>query len=285
MALRRGSISIDGAQGTLPAAASHATLLAHWASMRALESPMEKMTRRLVLGAMLAVAGIASAADPGEWSYSGEHGPDNWARLAPEFGACAGKNQSPIDLTGFIDAHLNPITTAYRAGGTGIINNGHTVQVDYDAGSSITVEGIAFTLKQFHFHAPSENHVAGRAYPMEAHLVHADKDGNLLVLAVMIKEGVANKALAEFWPAIPKNAGESAPLPRPFLAARLLPADHHYYRFNGSLTTPPCSEGVRWLVLKAPVSASKEQIEAFEHVMHHPNNRPLQAVNARPVLR
>jgi carbonic anhydrase len=249
------------------------------------EHTMDKTSWRLVLGAMLSVAGIASAADPAEWSYSGEHGPDNWARLAPEFGACAGKNQAPINLTGFINAHLHPITTAYRAGGTAITNNGHTVEVDYDAGSSISVDGIAFTLKQFHFHAPSENHVEGKAYPMEAHLVHADKDGNLAVLAVMIKEGAANKALAEFWPAIPKNAGESVPLPRPFLAARLLPADHHYYRFNGSLTTPPCSEGVRWLVLKTPVSASKEQIEAFEHVMHHPNNRPLQAVNARPVLR
>lgn len=169
-------------------------------------------------------------------------------------------------------------------GGNEILNNGHTVQVNYAAGSSISVDDIQFDLKQFHFHAPSENHINGKSYTMEAHLVHADKDGNLVVVALMFKEGVENKVLAKIWPSIPKNAGEKNALPSPFSVAQLLPSNRDYYRFNGSLTTPPCTEGVRWLVIKQPVSASKEQVEAFSHVMHHSNNRPVQAVNARPVL-
>ncbi len=218
------------------------------------------------------------------WTYSGEEGPENWAKLAPEFGACAGKNQSPINLTNFIEANLKPIKFSYQVGGNEILNNGHTVQVNYAAGSSISVDDIQFDLKQFHFHAPSENHINGKSYTMEAHLVHADKDGNLVVVALMFKEGVENKVLAKIWPSIPKNAGEKNALPSPFAVAQLLPSNRDYYRFNGSLTTPPCTEGVRWLVIKQPVSASKEQVEAFSHVMHHSNNRPVQAVNARPVL-
>jgi carbonic anhydrase len=237
-----------------------------------------------LLGGMLFTSGAAFAAGETHWTYSGEEGPENWARLTPEFAACAGKNQSPINLTGFIKAALKPIKISYQAGGNEIVNNGHTVQVNYAAGSSISVDGIKFELKQFHFHAPSENHINGKSYAMEAHLVHADKDGNLAVVALMFTEGVKNKGLARIWPLIPENAGEKSALKSPFAVAQLLPSNHDYYRYNGSLTTPPCTEGVRWLVMKTPVSASKEQVEAFSHVMHHPNNRPVQPVNARPVL-
>jgi carbonic anhydrase len=242
--------------------------------------------KTFLLSVLLAgtLSAAASAADTTHWTYSGQEGPENWARLSPAFGACAGKNQSPINLTGFIVADLKPISISYRAGGNEITNNGHTVQVNYAAGSNISIDGIQFDLKQFHFHAPSENEINGKSYAMEAHLVHADKKGNLAVVALMFTEGAENEALKKIWTVIPKKAGETSALRSPFDVAQLLPAQHDYYLFNGSLTTPPCTEGVRWLVMKTPVSASKEQVEAFAHVMHHPNNRPVQPVNARPVL-
>lgn len=235
------------------------------------------------MGLLLLSSSAISATGP-HWEYSGEAGPENWAKLSPEYGACAGKNQSPINLSGLIDAKLKPIAFSYKAGTTEILNNGHTVQVNAAEGSSITVDGIQFDLKQFHFHAPSENLINGKSYPLEAHLVHADKDGNLAVVAVMFNAGTASAALEKAWAQMPKNSGDKVDLSAKLSPLDLLPKNRDYYRFNGSLTTPPCSEGVRWLVMKHPASASKEQIETFAHVMHHPNNRPVQAVNARPVL-
>lgn len=243
------------------------------------------MKKLSLTGCLLLVAFAAQAAEGAHWSYSGEEGPENWAKLTPEYGACAGKNQSPIDLTGFIEADLKRLKVNYHANGNEIVNNGHTVQVNFGAGSWITLNDVRYDLKQFHFHAPSENLIEGKSFPMEGHLVHADKDGNLAVVAVMYVEGKENRVLAKAWPQMPKNAGDKAALAAPLNPRGLLPDNQDYYRFNGSLTTPPCTEGVRWLVMKAPVSASKEQIEEFAHVMHHPNNRPVQAVNARPVLR
>lgn len=245
---------------------------------------MRTFFNSVFFGAVLFASVTALAADKPHWTYSGEEGPENWAKLTPEYGACAGKNQTPIDLAGFIEAELKPIRFSYQAGGNEIFNNGHTVQVNYAAGSSISLDGIQFDLKQLHFHAPSENHINGKSYVMEAHLVHADKDGNLAVVALMFNEGDENKLLATIWPLMPANAGEKIALPSPFAVEKLLSSDKSYYRFNGSLTTPPCTEGVRWLVMKTPVSVSKEQVEAFMHVIHHANNRPLQPVNARPVL-
>ena len=122
-----------------------------------------------------------------------------------------------------------------------------------------------FTLKQFHFHAPSENEIKGVSYPLEAHFVHADKDGNLAVVAVMFKEGKENPALAKLWSHMPSKEGDKIALSHTDNALDLFPQNHAYYRFNGSLTTPPCSEGVRWFVMKKPVFASKAQIEAFKH--------------------
>lgn len=241
--------------------------------------------KKTVLSLSLLLASLTAHAEtPKHWEYSGETGPQNWATLSPEFGACSGKNQSPINLTGFIEADLKPIKFSYTSVGSEIVNNGHTVQVNYAAGSSIALDGIQFDLKQFHLHAPSENLINGKSYPMEVHLVHADKDGNLAVVGVMFTEGKENKALAKFWAQMPHDAGEKQKLSSAVLASGLLPANRDYYRFNGSLTTPPCSEGVRWLVMKKPITASKEQIEAFTHAVHHANNRPVQPVNARPVL-
>lgn len=220
------------------------------------------------------------------WGYTGETGPAHWASLKPEFATCgSGKNQSPIDLTGFIEAELQPIAFNYGTVATEVVNNGHTIQANYQPGSTITVDGHSFELKQFHFHSPSENTIDGESFPLEAHLVHADKDGNLAVVAVMFREGEANPALAKLWQAMPEKAGDKAGLGDGVSVNGILPASRDYYRFNGSLTTPPCTEGVEWLVLKSPMTVSAEQVHRFSHVMHHPNNRPVQPVNARPVLK
>lgn len=239
----------------------------------------------MLMAGIAALLGIAYSAGLSHWSYSGDTGPEHWAELSPQYSACSGKNQAPIDLTAFVEADLEPIEFAYRAGGGEISNNGHTVQVSYEAGSTIGVDGQTFQLVQFHFHAPSENHIDGESFPMEAHLVHADKDGNLAVVAVLFAQGKANEALAEAWANMPQRAGDTHAFSSPLDASDLLPANRDYYRFNGSLTTPPCTEGVRWLVMKHPVSASKEQLEKFALAIPHPNNRPIQATNARAVLR
>lgn len=241
------------------------------------------MKRALIAVSMLLFSSFAFSGNGAAWDYTGDTGPDNWAKLSPEYGACAGSNQSPINLTGFIDAKLEPVFFKYGAGSSEILNNGHTVQVNTLPGSTIAVDGIEFELKQFHFHVPSENQIHGKSYPMEGHLVHADNDGNLAVVAVMVTEGEENTALAKAWAQMPEK-GEVKALTSDISPLEILPKEHDYYRFNGSLTTPPCSEGVRWLVMKQPISASKAQIDQFLQVMHHHNNRPIQSTNARPVL-
>ncbi|MDF0750226.1 carbonic anhydrase family protein [Marinobacter sp. 71-i] len=241
------------------------------------------MKRALIAVGMLLFSSFAFSGNGAAWDYTGDTGPDNWAKLSPEYGACAGSNQSPINLAGFIDAKLEPVFFKYGAGSSEILNNGHTVQVNTLPGSTIAVDGIEFELKQFHFHVPSENQIHGKSYPMEGHLVHADNDGNLAVVAVMVTEGEENTALAKAWAQMPEK-GEVKALTSDISPLEILPKEHDYYRFNGSLTTPPCSEGVRWLVMKQPISASKAQIDQFLQVMHHHNNRPIQSTNARPVL-
>ncbi len=239
----------------------------------------------LIFAASLLASPAAFASGKAQWKYSGHEGPEHWGELAPEFAACAkGVNQSPIDLKGAIEANLPPIKFNYATQASEILNNGHTIQANFAPGSTIKVDGILFELKQVHFHAPSENLINGKSYPLEGHLVHANKDGHLAVVAVMYNEGKANAGLAGLWKQMPAEAGGPVALASSVNANGLLPAKRDYYRFNGSLTTPPCSEGVRWLVMKQPVTASREQIEQFSRVMHHPNNRPLQPVNARPVL-
>ena len=235
--------------------------------------------------AMCAATAATVQAGGAHWGYAGDEGPAHWAELSPDYAACAGRNQSPVNLTGFTEASLAPITFRYEAGGTEVINNGHTVQVNYAPGSSIQVDGRTFKLLQFHFHAPSENRINGRAFPMEAHFVHADEDGNLAVVAVMFEEGAENPALAPAWSAMPAHAGGRHALVTAMDAAAILPRQRGYYRYNGSLTTPPCTEGVRWLVMKQPVTASRAQIAAFRQALHGPNNRPVQPLHARVILK
>lgn len=229
------------------------------------------------LGLSLALFGSAHAAN---WGYEGNHGPEHWGEFASE---CAqGKNQSPIDIHSATQAELAKLQLDYQGKVVALTNNGHTLQTSIEGENVLTIDGKAFALKQFHFHTPSENHVDGKSYPLEAHYVHADEQGNLAVVAVFFEQGKANPALANLLENVPER-DQNVAIRAPFDANALIPSDKDYYRFNGSLTTPPCSEGVRWLVIKDPQSISAEQIAQFEHVMGE-NNRPVQPLNARMVL-
>ena len=245
------------------------------------------------LGLLLATLGMPSAAQHsaaahGEqtphWAYEGAQGPEHWSTLAPQFASCGGQNQSPIDIDNLIEAELAPINFDYKTGGSEITNNGHTIQVNARPGNSITLDGITFELKQFHFHAPSENRIDGKSFPMEAHFVHADPAGNLAVVAVMFEQGRSNAAVENLWKRMPGREGEQQALSPEGAAVDLLPTNRDYYRYSGSLTTPPCTEGVRWLVLKHPVTLSEPQLHVLTRTLGHPNNRPVQPVGARQVL-
>jgi len=240
-----------------------------------------------ILTAVTLLSGAALANEHGtsHWGYTGHNSPESWGHLSKKYHQCSdGLNQSPINITHSIsDPDHAPLNLDYKKGSKEVVNNGHTIQVNVESGDTLVVDGKTFELKQFHFHSPSENHINGKTYPLEAHFVHLDKDGNIAVVAVMFVEGAENKDLAKIWKVMPKKEGK-VPLKVKDIAANLIPAKQHYYRFNGSLTTPPCTEGVRWFVIEKPLTISKEQIAEFQHVMHHPNNRPIQPLDARIIV-
>ncbi len=247
---------------------------------------MQKITSILLASTILLLANHPDAEKKEiHWGYTGHTTPEKWAELSENFRECgAGLNQSPINITHSLHAKLPPLSPSYESDSNFIVDNGHTVQVNMAKGSSFEIDGITFDLKQFHFHAPSENHIDGKAFPLEGHFVHLDKDGNIAVIAVMFEEGEENKALAKFWNTMPTKAGEIKKLELSKIAKALLPRDKHYYRFNGSLTTPPCTEGVRWFVFKETVSISKAQVAKFHEVVHGDNNRPVQPLDARIIV-
>ncbi|MCE0556444.1 MULTISPECIES: carbonic anhydrase family protein [unclassified Motilimonas] len=216
------------------------------------------------------------------WGYTGETGPDAWGDISK---TCEnGKQQSPIDIVSAHPSQLEEIEWDYEPKFQNIVHNGHTIQVNLQPGSEIEVNDTDYQLKQFHFHTPSENHLNGKSYPLEAHFVHADKKGNLAVVGVFFEHGPANPALTALWQQMPTQAGTKQSLKKAKLNLNeLLPADRGYYSFKGSLTTPPCSEGVQWLVMQQAITASPEQIAAFKAVLPSHNNRPIQAQNQRKI--
>ncbi|WP_128891177.1 carbonic anhydrase [Erythrobacter sp. HKB08] len=241
---------------------------------------MKRLTQFSLAGACaLAVAGTAMAAD---WSYEGATGPDNWGSLSPDYELCGkGLMQSPIDLAEANARGDVSVFTAYAPGPLTILNNGHTVQANFAAGSKLTSGTMQFDLIQVHFHTPSEEVMHGEQYPMVAHFVHADSDGNLAVLGVLFEEGAANGELQKLVDAAP--ATKTAPRTVGGVTIDpngMLPDDLDVYRFQGSLTTPPCSEGVNWHVAKDTVEASAEQLDAMRAIMGD-NARPVQPLNGR----
>jgi carbonic anhydrase len=239
-----------------------------------------------VVAAFASVPLLAAAQQPSppHWTYEGEHGPGHWAHLDPAYETCGvGKHQSPIDVRGAKPADLPAIAFAYQPSPLKVIDNGHTVQVTYAPGSFITVGDQKYELQQFHFHHPAEEKVNGKSFPMVAHLVHKSAEGKLAVVAVLLADGQANPFIGEIWKHLPAEEGnESAPDGVSVDATRLLPANRGYYTFTGSLTTPPCSEGVTWFVLKTPARISKDQVATFAKKYPH-NARPVQPLNGRDV--
>jgi len=233
---------------------------------------------------MFATAGAAIAADDHgpSWGYDGKVGAANWGDLKPEYATCKlGQNQSPIDIKGAVTADLDAIKFDYKTSPLKIVDNGHTIQANYESGSSITVNGKQYKLLQVHFHQPSEEKVDGKAYPMDAHLVHKSEDGKLAVVAVLLKEGNQNQFLQTLWKNIPKQKKQEVSVKNVNInLAKLLPTKQGYYSFAGSLTTPPCSEEVTWMVLNTPVEMSKAQIAKFGSYYSN-NARPVQPLNER----
>ncbi len=230
----------------------------------------------------------AHASGHGEvtWDYDGEDGPDYWGELKEEFTACkTGQSQSPIDIQihRAVKEKLPAIEFHYQEAPLSILNNGHTIQVNYPAGSSIKVGDASYELVQFHFHTPSEHTINGKPFPMVAHLVHKDAAGDLGVIGVMMKEGGKNPIIDTLWKVVPKKAGEKVERTDITIdATALLPEDRSYFAYSGSLTTPPCSESVSWMVLKTPVEVSGDQVAVLASLVGN-NARPVQALNGRTV--
>jgi carbonic anhydrase len=245
-----------------------------------------KHTIRLTVAAAALCAGTAFAAEPGHaphWSYEGKTAPNHWAELDPANGACSlSKEQSPIDIDDSKATHaaLPALEFGYHPSAATVENNGHTVHVSLPPGSTLKVGDRTVQLLQFHFHTPSEEKINGKPYPMVAHFVHKGDDGKLSVVAVLFREGAANATLAPVLSALPAQ-GKPLKLAA-FDPAPLLPANRAYYKFAGSLTTPPCSDGVRWQVLKQPMELSPQQIAAFR-TLYPMNARPVQPLNGRLV--
>ncbi|MBY5930088.1 carbonic anhydrase family protein [Halomonas sp. DP8Y7-3] len=237
------------------------------------------------LSCALFTCSALAATEAPHWSYQGETGPAHWAELSDSYEMCGlGHNQSPVDIAYGVDAALAPLELSYGQPGTAVVNNGHTVQVASSQDNTLTLDGDVYTLLQMHFHAPSEHTVDGRQFPLEAHLVHANKEGDLAVVSVMFDEGEQNAVFDGLVASLPSSAGDTAEIDGGIDFAQVLPEDQEYFRLNGSLTTPPCTEGVRWLVMKAPQSLSSDQITAFAQAIGVDNNRPIQPRNARVVI-
>jgi carbonic anhydrase len=233
------------------------------------------------------------SARPVHWGYTGEAGPAAWGSLSPVYAACGnGKLQSPINLISAKGDGTNSLKMEYKTTSLriahhehvdDIVDNGHTIQITVEEGSTITLNGKVFTLKQFHFHTPSEHTLSGKHFPMEMHLVHQAADGSFAVIGVFIEEGKANDNFAKIIEHLPNAPGETKHLAEQKLDLQLhIPKNISSYHYKGSLTTPPCSENVDWLILRDKITMSAEQLKAFSSRLKN-NNRPVQALNDRKI--
>ena len=224
--------------------------------------------------------------DHTHWSYDGETGPQTWSKINPDYGTCStGNRQSPINIdeSMTLNGPAETLQFHYQPSIGTVVNNGHTIQVDVQGDNALTVRNTEFKLVQFHFHHPSEEQVNGRGSAMVAHLVHKSATGQLAVVAVLLEPGEINPLINKVWTYMPLEQGDAVRMPPSLLNLNeLLPTNQRYYQFMGSLTTPPCTEGVLWMVLKQPTSIGPEQIKLFSQLF--PNNaRPVQPTHGRAV--
>ncbi len=225
----------------------------------------------------------ASGENSSHWGYEGHGGPENWGKLSPEYATCGtGKAQSPIDISGQ-SGDTDAIKTFYNETPVNILNNGHTIQLNFAAGSRLQSAGQDYKLLQLHFHSSSEHTIDGKSYPLEMHLVHQSADGTLAVVGVMFEKGAENTELAKIWDNMPEKAGGVITSENTVDVNKLIPDMRTYTRYDGSLTTPPCSEGVKWHVLTTPLEMSEDQVGKFLSTVHK-NNRPVQPLNGRKLL-
>jgi len=213
------------------------------------------------------------------WEYDGAMGPENWGKEFPTCGR--GKSQAPLNIKGPFEKVRFSVAPDYKQGQLKIVNNGHTIQVNVPAGSKVRIDGRPFDLLQFHFHRPSEEHIDGKPSAMVIHFVHKNAEGELAVLAVMLREGNENPGIKTLWTHAPKAEGpEVVPDGVMFNPVNLLPREMDFFHYDGSLTTPPCTEKVKFYILKTQVNVSKEQMAEFPFKM---NARPIQPTNGRPI--
>ncbi len=246
-------------------------------------SPTGHSARKL---AARSVSAHAAAPHEMHWAYEGEAGPQAWASLKAEFQTCStGKRQSPIHIeeSATLPGPAEPLQLGYRPSTGSVVNNGHTIQVDLEGDNTLTVRGTTYRLVQFHFHHPAEEKVNHKGFAMVVHLVHKSDDGRLAVIAVLMDPGAESTLLRKVFTYMPLDTADRVRLPTGLVDLNeLLPQDQRYYQFLGSLTTPPCTEGVLWLVLKQPVTLGRDQLRLF--AQQFPNNaRPVQALNGRAV--
>jgi carbonic anhydrase len=264
--------------------AAEAQYLRQKAKANGLPTPKPAAVKPVV--AAVEPATMAEAHVEEHWSYAGRTGPDNWGKLKPDYEQCAlGQRQSPINIQS-ADTLLGPaepLRFQYRASGGSVVHNGHTLQVDVEGDNTLTVRGDTYRLKQFHFHHPAEERINNRSFAMVAHLVHQNDAGQLAVVAVLLDPGASNPLVRKVWTHLPVDVNDRVRLPGNLVNLNeLLPADRRYYQFLGSLTTPPCSEGVLWMVLKGVQSLGPDELKLFGQLF--PNNaRPVQPRNSRMV--
>jgi carbonic anhydrase len=281
-ALRERLAAKLGAVKTKDAASADVLRVVSKPSAPAVAAPAAEATRPAARRHVSATPSAPpAAAHAAHWDYTGSAGPEAWARMQPEFATCgSGTRQSPIDIQGGIRVELDPVRFDYRPSAFRVIDNGHTVQVNVATGNAIEVMGRRYELVQFHFHRPSEERVDGRQFDMVAHLVHKDLDGRLAVVAVLLDRGSAHAVVQSVWNNLPLEKGEEVPARASLDLNALLPAERSYFTYMGSLTTPPCSEGVLWMVMKQPVPISAEQIGIFAR-LYPMNARPIQSAGGR----
>ena len=281
--LQRRLGEVLGPKGAIaPAGAGELRVLARSASVAPVRHAEAAATAKAA-GAAPVAGDAGSRATRGPWSYAGTTGPQAWGRLKPEYSLCAkGQRQSPIDIRDGIALDLEPLQIDYKPSSFGVIDTGYTVQVNLAPGNAIEVNGRRYALQQFHFHRPSEARINGRQFEMDVQLVHRDAEGRTAVLAVLLERGAAQPLVQTVWNHLPLEKHEENAARMLIDPAQLLPSDGRYYTYMGSLTTPPCSEGVLWLVMQQPVQMSAQQIDIFSR-LYPMNARPIQQAAGRMI--
>lgn len=226
----------------------------------------------------------AEQAEHKTWGYTGETGPEHWAGMNADYASCqSGQMQSPIDLKWHKPVKGGSVAVAFKPAKAFVSDNGHAIQVGFDSAGHVKFKGKTYELTQAHFHSPSEHTLSGKQFPLEVHFVNKDADGKMLVLAAFYNEGKENPVVAKIWNAIPNPPAPASSNDLQLNTHEMLPPMKTYYEYKGSLTVPPCTEDVQWVVFNSPMSVSKAQIEALHH-FHDGNARPTQSLNGRKVV-